>query len=142
MDDSRSPTSAHALTGTLTASTLVTRLRAPEPLVTVELRPPLAGLSSADSMDAWIDMHHAVRRISAEGRFVFVTDNAVGIEEEENLAHLIANLGEGDAPRHVVPFLTLKHSLEYCLVYAERAAAAGFESLTVLGGDRKVGRHV
>jgi len=118
---------------------ILERLRDPTPLVTVELRPPRAGLSSADSMDAWIDMHHAVRRFSGERRFVFVTDNAVGSAEEENLSHLVANLGEGADPRRIVPFLTLKHSLEYCLVYAERAAAAGFEALAVLGGDHSVG---
>jgi 5,10-methylenetetrahydrofolate reductase len=121
------------------SSPLLDRLSRAEPLVTVELRPPRAGLSSEDSMDAWIDMHHAVRRLAAEERFVFVTDNAVGTEEEENLAHLIANLGEGAHPAHVVPFLTLKHTLEYCLVYAERASAAGFPALAVLGGDHRVG---
>jgi hypothetical protein len=110
-----------------------------EPLVTVELRPPLAGLTAADSMDAWIDMHHAVRRLAGDGRVVFVTDNAVGTEEEENLAHLVANLGGAPATGRLVPFLTLKHTLEYCLVYAERAAASGFEALTVLGGDHRVG---
>jgi 5,10-methylenetetrahydrofolate reductase len=90
-------------------------------------------------MDAWIDMHHAVRRLSTDGRVVFVTDNAVGSDEEENLAHLGANLGDGTEPHNVVPFLTLKHTLEYCLVYAERAAATGFEALAVLGGDHFVG---
>jgi hypothetical protein len=99
----------------------------------------LAGLTAADSMDAWIDVHHAVRRLAGEGRFVFVTDNAVGTEEEENLAHLVANLGDGPGTERLVPFLTLKHTLEYCLVYAERAAAAGFEALTVLGGDQRLG---
>jgi 5,10-methylenetetrahydrofolate reductase len=115
------------------------RLKQPGPLVTVELRPPAAGLSASDSMDAWIDMHHAVRRLNAEGRIVFVTDNAVGSQEEENLAHLVSNLGEGAGASGVVPFLTLKHTLEYCMVYARRAAAAGFEALTVLGGDHLVG---
>jgi 5,10-methylenetetrahydrofolate reductase len=118
---------------------LLARLRQPGPLVTVELRPPAAGLSATDSMDAWIDMHHAVRRLVAEGRVVFVTDNAVGSREEENLAHLVSNLGEGPGASGVVPFLTLKHTLEYCMVYAQRAAAAGFEALTVLGGDHQVG---
>jgi len=136
----------HAATPPLAAAPLRSRvpgilesLRDPAPLVTVELRPPRAGLSPSDSMDAWIDMHHAVRRFSGERRFVFVTDNAVGSAEEENLSHMIANLGEGADPRRIVPFLTLKHSLEYCLVYAERAAAAGFEALAVLGGDHSVG---
>jgi 5,10-methylenetetrahydrofolate reductase len=39
----------------------------------------------------------------------------------------------------VVPFLTTKHSLEFCLAYAERAWHEGFRSLVVLGGDRSVG---
>ena len=120
-------------------SLLLERLAAPGPLVTVELRPPASDLGPERSMDAWIDMHHAVGRLSRSERFVFVTDNAVGSAEEENLAHLGANLAEGVDPRRVVPFLTCKHTLDYCLVYAERAAALGFRALTVLGGDRSVG---
>jgi 5,10-methylenetetrahydrofolate reductase len=121
------------------SSPFAARLGRPEQLITVELRPPAAGLSSADSMDAWIDMHHAVRRLLADGRIVFVTDNAVGSREEENLAHLVANIGEEVGGRGVVPFLTLKHTMDYCMVYAQRAAAAGFDALTVLGGDHLVG---
>src|SRR5205085_3142642 len=46
-----------------------------------------------------------------------------------------------DVPRdHVVPFLTSKHSLEFCLSYAEQALQHGFPSLVVLGGDKSVGR--
>jgi 5,10-methylenetetrahydrofolate reductase len=118
---------------------LLDRLTQPGPLVTVELRPPPAGLGASESMDAWIDMHHGFRKLTAAVRFVFVTDNAVGRREEENLSHLIDNLGEGADPTRVIPFLTLKHTLEYCLVYAERAAHAGFQALTVLGGDQRVG---
>ena len=40
----------------------------------------------------------------------------------------------------VVPFLTAKHSLEFCLTYAEQAWQHGFPALVVLGGDRHVGR--
>ena len=108
-------------------------------MVAVELRPPPADLDLGESMEAWIDLHQALRRFAREGRFVFVTDNAVGAAEEENLAHLLANLPD-DAPREgVIPILTSKHALEYCLLYAERAAAAGMEALTVVGGDRSVG---
>jgi hypothetical protein len=120
-------------------SGIVERLSEAGPLVTVELRPPPAGLGASASMDAWIDMHHAIRKLTSAERFVFVTDNAVGRHEEENLSHLISNLGEGADPTRVIPFLTLKHTLEYCLVYAQRAAAAGFGALTVLGGDHRVG---
>lgn len=90
-------------------------------------------------MDAWIDTYHAVRRLTREGTFVFLTDSAVGAHEEDNLRHLAANLGR-DVPRErIVPFLTTKHSLEYCLGYAERAHQHGFPSLVVLGGDKHVG---
>jgi hypothetical protein len=108
-------------------------------VVAAELRPPRAELASADSMDAWIDTYHAVRTLTSRGTIVFLTDSAVGVPEEDNLRHLIVNLGE-DAPLgRVVPFLTSKHPLDYCLSYAERASQHGFESLVVLGGDRRVG---
>jgi hypothetical protein len=90
-------------------------------------------------MDAWIDTYHAVRRLTRSGTFVFLTDSAVGMQEEDNLRHLVANLGR-DVPRaRIVPFLTTKHSLDYCLGYAERAHQYGFPALVVLGGDRHVG---
>ena len=118
---------------------LLERLRAPGPLVTVELRPPSARLAGPESMDAWIDLHHAIERVVRDDTFVFLTDRAVGSAEEENLEHTAAALiGEVD-PARVVPFLTCKHTLEYCLLYAERAAARGLEALTVLGGDTSVG---
>ncbi|RMH19488.1 MAG: hypothetical protein D6701_04965 [Gemmatimonadetes bacterium] len=118
---------------------LVERLRAAEPLVAVELRPPRADLAGPDGMDAWIDVYHSVQRLARRDRFVCLTDDAVGTAEEENLAHLATNLGP-DAPRsRLVPFLTCKHTREYCLLYADRAASLGFETLVVLGGDRSVG---
>jgi hypothetical protein len=57
---------------------------------------------------------------------VFLTDSAVGAREENNLRHLVANLGDDVARDRVVPFLTAKHSLEYCLAYADRARQHGF----------------
>src|SRR6185503_6590174 len=121
------------------ASLLLDRLKQPAPLVTVELRPPKSGLGTLESMDVWIDLNTAIRRLLKGDRFVFVTDNAVGAHEEENLAHLVANLGDEVDLRRVVPFLTTKHSLDYCLMYAARAGSAGVEALTVLGGDHTVG---
>ncbi len=118
---------------------LLRRLRAGAPLSTVELRPPRSGLSYVDSMDVWIDMYHSIQRLIRRDTFLFLTDNAVGASEEENLAHLAANLASDVAPSRIVPFLTCKHSLEYCLMYAKRAASRGFEALTVLGGDKFVG---
>lgn len=90
-------------------------------------------------MNSWIDMHHSVRHLARHDTVIFLTDNAVGQEEEENLNHLTTNLAGEVDPARVAPFLTCKHSLEYCLMYAARAASHGFHALTVLGGDRLVG---
>jgi 5,10-methylenetetrahydrofolate reductase len=118
---------------------LPTALRSGASVVGAELRPPRAELAAREGMDAWIDTYHAVRRLTREGTFVFLTDSAVGEPEEDNLRHLVANLGH-DVPRErIVPFLTAKHSLEYCRSYAERAHQSGFPALVVLGGDRSVG---
>jgi 5,10-methylenetetrahydrofolate reductase len=108
-------------------------------VVGAELRPPRAELAASEGMDAWIDTYHVVRRLTRQGTFVFLTDSAVGLEEEDNLRHLVTNLGQ-DVPRErVVPFLTTKHSIEYCRSYAERAHQSGFPALVVLGGDKNVG---
>ena len=118
---------------------LVSALRASPSVVSVELRPPRAELDAAAGMDAWIDTYHTVSGLVRGGTYVFLTDSAVGAREENNLRHLVINLGS-DVPRdRVVPFLTTKHSMDFCLSYAERAWEQGFSSLVVLGGDRTVG---
>jgi hypothetical protein len=80
-------------------------------------------------------MYHSIRRLARQDTLIFLTDNAIGQAEEENLAHLTANLAGELAPARIVPFLTAKHSLEYIQLYAARAASNGFEALTVVGGD-------
>ena len=118
---------------------LLSALRSGASVFAAELRPPRAELAHAEGMDAWIDTYHAVRRLTRQGTFVFLTDSAVGSQEEDNLRHLVTNLGN-DVPRdRIAPFLTAKHSLEYCLSYAERAHQKGFPALVVLGGDKAVG---
>jgi hypothetical protein len=118
---------------------LVRALRSGRSIVSVELRPPRAELDATAGMDAWIDTYHAVSGFVRNQMFVFLTDSAVGAREENNLRHLVINLGS-DVPRDcVVPFLTTKHSMDFCLSYAERAWQEGFGSLVVLGGDRTVG---
>ncbi len=118
---------------------LLERLRQDRPLVAIELRPPRSDLSSTESMDTWIDMYHAIRRLGDLDTVLFLTDRAVGKAEEENLHHLTTNLAGEFSPSRVVPFLTCKHTLDYCLMFATRAASHGLEALTVLGGDRSVG---
>ena len=120
-------------------SSVVRRLREDRPLAAVELRPPRTGLSSADTMELWIDMYHSIQRLARRDTVIFLTDNAVGLSEEENLGHLTANLAGDVDPSRIVPFLTSKHSIEYCLMHASRTASHGFEALTVLGGDHTVG---
>ena len=121
------------------SSALVGALNDSKAVLSVELRPPRAELDAAAGRDAWIDTYHAVRGLVRGGTFVFLTDSAVGAREEHNLRHLVINLGT-DVPRdRVAPFLTTKHTLDFCLGYAERAWHEGFRSLVVLGGDRSVG---
>lgn len=118
---------------------LLERLERPDPLVVVELRPPRSDLEAEDGMGAWIDLHHSIGRLTSDELFVFLTDNAVGAAEEENLAHVGANVGGAVDLRRIIPILTAKHTLEYCLMFASRAASEGFDALTVLGGDTSVG---
>ena len=118
---------------------LLSALQSGASVFAAELRPPRAELATAEGMDAWIDTYHAVRRLTRQGTFVFLTDSAVGAAEEDNLRHLVTNLGL-DVPRErIVPFLTTKHAIEYCLSYADRAHQSGFPALVVLGGDKTIG---
>ena len=118
---------------------LLSALRSGTSVFAAELRPPRAELAAAEGMDAWIDTYHGVQRLTRAGTFVFLTDSAIGSLEEDNLRHLVINLGR-DVPRErIVPFLTAKHSLDYCVSYAERAHQNGFPALVVLGGDKSVG---
>src|SRR5437763_17220820 len=98
---------------------LLSAFRAGPSVIAAELRPPRAELAAREGMDAWIDTYHAVRRLTHQGTYVFLTDSAVGAEKEDNLRHLVTNLGK-DVPRQrIVPFLTSKHSMELGLPYTE-----------------------
>ena len=119
---------------------LLDALRAGPSVITAELRPPRAELGSSEGMDAWIYLYHAIRGLGRQDVRVFLTDSAVGTQEENNLRHLVTNLGRDVQRDHIVPFLTAKHSLDFCLSYAEQAWQQGFTSLVVLGGDKSVGR--
>ena len=115
------------------------RLKRPEPFTTVELRPPRRDLEGGLSMDSWMDMRRAVERMGERDTALFFTDNAVGAREEENLHHLVSNLDADVSRERICPFLTAKHSLEYCLWYADRAVSEGHSALAVFGGDTSVG---
>jgi 5,10-methylenetetrahydrofolate reductase len=121
-------------------SFLTTLQSSPTPTVSVELRPPRAELQAHEGIDAWIDTYHAIRSLARQHVRVMITDSAVGAQEENNLRHLVANLGPETARAHVVPFLTCKHSLDFCLGYADQAAHHGFQTIVVLGGDKHIGR--
>jgi 5,10-methylenetetrahydrofolate reductase len=109
-------------------------------VVTVELRPPRAELQAEEGIDAWIDTYHAIKSLARQNIRAMITDSAVGAQAENNLRHLVANLGADVARTHVVPFLTTKHSVEFCLGYADQAMHHVFPSMVVLGGDKHVGR--
>jgi len=120
-------------------SSILERLQTDPSVVAAELRPPRAELETRASMDAWIDTYHAVRSLTREGTPVFLTDSAIGLKEEDNLRHLVSNVGSEVSRQTVVPFLTCKHPLDYCIAYADRAVQHGFQALVILGGDRSVG---
>src|SRR5262249_44930905 len=105
-------------------------------LLNVEMCPPRMDLPLDQSVEAWIDSNRLMRRITSLGRFVFMTDGAIGRREEPNLRHVTINLGAEADRSHIVPILTTKHSLEYCLDFAQRCFTLGFTSLVVLGGDK------
>jgi 5,10-methylenetetrahydrofolate reductase len=108
-------------------------------LINVEMSPPRMDLPMEESVEAWIDSNHLMRKITALQRFVFMTDGAIGRREEANLRHVTINLGVGADRSRIIPILTTKHSLEYCLEFAERSYALGFTALVVLGGDKSDG---
>lgn len=105
-------------------------------LLNVEMCPPRKDLPLEQSVDAWIDSNRLMRKVTSQGRFVFMTDGAIGRREEPNLRHVTINLGEDADRSHIIPILTTKHSLEYCLEFAHRSYTLGFTSLVVLGGDK------
>ena len=105
-------------------------------LLNVEMCPPRMDLPLEQSVDAWIDSNHLMRKIASLGRFVFMTDGAIGRREEPNLRHVTINLGKEADRARIIPILTTKHSLEYCMEFAQRAFSLGFTSLVVLGGDK------
>ncbi len=118
---------------------LLDRLNSADPLVTVELRPPRMEQQSSKTMDEWLGLNATVQGLLSRDTVLFLTDGAVGTNEEENLHHLVTNLADDVSRQRVCPFLTTKHTLEYCLWYADRAVEAGCGGLTVLGGDKGLG---
>ena len=139
LGDPTAPDRSLSHLGTRQAGGLLDALKRPGRLRTVELRPPRVDLSEEGSVDVWIDLNRAVGSLLREGRFILFTDDAVGSREEESLQHLSSNLGQNADLSQVVPFLTCKHSLDYCLLFAQRAASLGVAAITVTGGDATVG---
>ena len=93
-----------------------------------------------EGMDAWIDTYHAVRRLTREGTYR-VPHRQRRRRGRGRQSSAPRHQSRADVPRErIVPFLTSKHTLEYCLSYAERAHQNGFPALVVLGGD-KTRRH-
>src|SRR3954470_24325143 len=118
---------------------LLEALTSEKRLINVEMCPPRMDLPMEESVEAWIDRNHLMRKITALKRYVFMTDGAIGRREEPNLRHITINLGPDADRSRIVPILTTKHSLDYCLEFAERSYGLGFTSLVVLGGDQSDG---
>src|SRR5687768_14848847 len=117
-------------------SSILERLQTEPSVIAAELRPPRAELETRASIDAWVDIYHDVTNLTRECTPLLLTDSAVGLREEDSLRHLVSNIGSDVSRRTVVPFLTCKHPLEYCIAYADRAVQYGFQALVILGGDK------
>ena len=118
----------------------LTALRNGSSVFAAELRPPRAELESAEGMDAWIDTYHAVKRLTREGTYVFLTDSAVGAAEEDNLRHLVTNLGS-DVPAHAHRPVHDDEAHTRVLPVVRRARASERISGARRARRRQVGRH-
>jgi hypothetical protein len=121
----------------MASESIVDALNARPLVVAAELRPPRAELSAVAGIAAWIDTYHAIRGLTRRDLFVCLTDSAVGSQEEDNLRHLVTNLGDAVDRRRIVPFLTSKHSLPpRCVPHAWqlREAIRGRQPDLALGG--------
>src|SRR5205085_52417 len=108
-------------------------------LINVEMSPPRSDMPLEQSVEAWIDSNRLMRKIASLGRFVFMTDGAIGHREEPNLRHVTINLGPDADRSRIIPILTTKHPLDYCLEFAKLSYSLGFTSLVVFGGDKSDG---
>jgi 5,10-methylenetetrahydrofolate reductase len=118
---------------------LVERLRRPGSVATIELRPPGKDIVESSDINRLATINHSMQDLVTNDVFVFLTDQAVGLSEEESLSYLEANMGSEIPISRFIPFLTCKHTLEYCLNFADRAHSLGCKSIVVLGGDKSVG---
>ena len=109
-------------------------------VIAAELRPPRAELDTHAGMGAWIDTYHAVRALTRRDTFVCLTDSAVGAQED-NLRHLVANLGQDVDRSRIVPFLTSKHTMAFCLAYAARARQHGSRGWSCSAATRRSARR-
>jgi len=92
-----------------------------------------------EAWTAWIDTYHAVKRLTHEGTYVFLTDSAVGTPEEDNIgtwwptsagraAQRVGAVPDVEAPARLLP-----------VVRRPRVASKQIPALVVLGGDRTIG---
>ena len=118
-------------------SVLVEQLKGNGQVIAAELRPPRAELETAARMDAWIDTYHAVRGLTREGNLRLPDRQRGRVEGRRQPPPSGHHLGT-DVPRaHVVPFLTCKHTPEFCLAYADRARHNGFDRSSCSAATRR-----
>ena len=118
---------------------LAERLRRPGSVTTIELRPPEKDIIESSDTNRLATINYSMQDLVLNDFFVFLTDQAVGLSEEESLSYLEANMGPEIPISRFIPFLTCKHTLEYCLNFADRAHSLGCKSIVVVGGDKSVG---
>src|SRR5262249_8802369 len=88
------------------------------------------------SVEAWIDSNRLMRKITSLGRFVFMTDGAIGRRGEPNLRHVTINLGTEADRSNILPNLTTQQPIGNYPEFSQRCYTLGFTCLVVLGGDK------
>src|SRR5438046_8861702 len=88
-------------------------------LLNIEMCPPRMDLPLEQSIEAWIDSNHLMRKVTSLGRFVFMTDGAIGRREAPNLRHVPISLGSEAERAGIIPILPTKHSPGFCVALAQ-----------------------
>ena len=95
-----------------------------------------------EGMDAWIDTYHAIRALDAPGRRRSSSPTAPSARRKRTTCGTSSRTSGATLPRdRVVPFLTSKHSLDFCLSLCRAGVAARVSRRSSCSAaTRRVGR--
>lgn len=93
-------------------------------------------------MEAWIDTPIMPLRVSHDWAPIHFSLTEPSGHKKKTISATSSRISETTFHENTsFLILTTKHTLSYCLRYADRAWETGFRSLVVLGGDTTVGER-